>query len=390
VRPGHFCIIHAGVPIAVGRCEWAELMMNAVDPKEQDSQGPDGARATALREIAEVRAVVVTLAALALFVYLVGFIVLPFVIAGIIAYICTPLLDWLARRTKLPRPLFAVLLFLLLVGAAGLVAVVAGRHLVAETGSTVTDLQGTLDHLLHRAADGEPIRLFGRAIDLNEAVRTIGDRIHDWLGRPDRLMLVAGFGFAAVIGTFLTVVLLCYFLVGGKSVARGLFWLVPPSRRPLVAQIGARLDPVLKRYFVGLFVIVIYAVIAAYIALGVILGIDHAFLLALLTGILETVPIIGSTTAAVIAGLVSLHTATGLSSILAFALYAVLLRLSIDQIVAPLVLGSAANVHPVLIIFCFLTGAVLLGIPGVILAVPAALTVKAALATLYGDDDKID
>jgi len=360
-------------------------MMNAVDPKGQESRS-----ATASRESAEVRAVVVTFAALALFVYLVGFIVLPFVIAGIIAYICTPLLDWLAGRTGLPRPLLAVLLFLLLVGVAGFTVAVAGRHLVTEIGGTVTDLQGTLDHLLHRAADGEPIRLFGRSIDLNGIAHTVGDRIHDWLGRPDRLMLVAGYSFAAVIGTFLTVVLLCYFLVSGKSVARGLFWLVPPSRRPLVAQIGRLLDPVLKRYFIGLLVIVIYAVIAAYIGLGVILGIDHAFLLALLTGILETIPIIGSTSAAVIAGLVSLHTATGLSSILAFALYAVLLRLSIDQIVAPLVLGSAANVHPVLIIFCFLTGAALLGIPGVILAVPAALTVKAALTTLYGDDDKID
>jgi predicted PurR-regulated permease PerM len=363
-------------------------MMNAIDPKEQEGQRAAGA--TALHDTTEVRAVVVTFVALALFVYLVGFIVLPFVVAGIVAYICTPLLDWLAGRTGLPRSLVAVVMFLLLVGLAGFTVAVAGRHLVAEIGGTVTDLQGTLDHLLHRAADGEPIRVFGRPIDLNGVARTIGDRIHGWFGRPDRLMLVAGFGFATLVGTFLTVVLLCYFLVGGKSVARGLFWLVPPSRRPLVAQIGRRLDPVLKRYFIGLFVIVIYAIIAAYIGLGVILGIDHAFLLALLTGILETIPIIGSTTAAIIAGLVSLHTATGLSSILAFALYAVLLRLSIDQIVAPLVLGSAANVHPVLIIFCFLTGAVLLGIPGVILAVPAALTVKAALATIYGDDNKID
>jgi predicted PurR-regulated permease PerM len=365
--------------------------MNAVDPKEEEeSRGADGARTTAPRDTAEVRAVVMTFVALALFVYLVGFIVLPFVIAGIIAYICTPLLDWLAGRTGLPRPLLAVLLFLLLVGLAGFTFALAGRYLVAEIGGTVTDLQGTLDHLLHRAADGEPIRLFGRLIDLDGIVRTIGDRIHGWFGRPDRLMLVAGFGFATLVGAFLTVVLLCYFLISGKSVARGLFWLVPPSRRPLVAQIGRRLDPVLKRYFIGLFVIVIYAVIAAYIGLGLVLGIDHAFLLALLTGILETIPIIGSTAAAIVAGLVSLHTATGLSSILAFALYAVLLRLSIDQIVAPLVLGSAANVHPVLIIFCFLTGAALLGIPGVILAVPAALTVKAALATLYGDDDKVD
>jgi predicted PurR-regulated permease PerM len=388
LRPRHFCIILVKVPFAAGRCGWAELTMNAIDPKGQESVDGDGA--TASRDIAEVRAVVVTFVALALFVYLVGFIILPFVIAGIVAYICTPLLDWLAGRTGLPRPLVAVLLFLLLVGLAGIAIAVAGRHLVAEIGSTVTDLQGTLDHLLHRAADGEPIRVFGRSVDFNGIIRIIGDRIHGWFSRPDRLMLVAGFGLATLVGTFLTVVLLCYFLVSGKSVARGLFWLVPPSRRPLVAQIGKRLDPVLKRYFVGLFVIVIYAVIAAYIGLGAILGIDHAFLLALLTGILETIPIIGSTTAAIIAGLVSLHTATGLSSILAFALYAVLLRLSIDQIVAPLVLGGAANVHPVLIIFCFLTGAALLGIPGVILAVPAALTIKAALATLYGDDDKID
>ena len=147
------------MPIAVGRCERAEKMMNAVDPKEQESQRAAGA--TALHDTTEVRAVVVTFVALALFVYLVGFIVLPFVIAGIIAYICTPLLDWLTGRTGLPRPLLAVLLFLLLVGLAGFTAAIAGRHLVAEIGGTVTDLQGTLDHLLHRAADGEPIRVFG-------------------------------------------------------------------------------------------------------------------------------------------------------------------------------------------------------------------------------------
>ena len=162
-----------------------------------------------------------TFVALALFVYLLGFIVLPFVIAGIIAYICTPLLDWLAGPTGLPRPLLAVLLFLLLVGLAGFTVALAGRHLVAEAGSTVTDLQGTLDHLLHRAAGGEPIRASAETIDLNGIVHIIGDRIHGWFSRPDRLMLVAGFGLATLVGTFLTVVLLCYFLVSGKKRGRG-------------------------------------------------------------------------------------------------------------------------------------------------------------------------
>jgi predicted PurR-regulated permease PerM len=43
-------------------------------------------------------------------------------------------------------------------------------------------------------------------------------------------------------------------------------------------------------------------------------------------------------------------------------------------------------VHPVLIIFCFLAGGVVLGIAGVILAVPVALLVKSTLATLYDDE----
>jgi predicted PurR-regulated permease PerM len=347
--------------------------MDVSDPQSRDARS---------RDAGEVRGIVLAVAAIALFVYLIRFILLPFVVAGIIAYICTPLLDWATARTRMQRPLLAVLLFLLLTGLAAFAVTITGHRLVAEAGGALTDLQSTLDRL----SGGQPMSVFGHTVDVAALARVAAARIHDFFGQPDLLVLATGYGFAAMIGTFLTVVLLCYFLVSGKSVARGLLWMVPPNRRPLVMQIGRRLDPVLKRYFLGFLVIVIYAVIAAYIGLGVILHIDHAFLLALLTGILETIPIIGSTSAAVIAGLVSLHTATGLGSILAFALYAVLLRLSIDQIVAPLVLGSAANVHPVLIIFCFLAGAVLLGIPGVILAVPVALTVKATLATLYGED----
>ena len=223
-------------------------------------------------------------------------------------------------------------------------------------------------------------------MDAGQIVQALLGRIRDWFGQTDQLAMMTGYSLAGLMGAFLTMVLLCYFLVSGRSITHGLFSIVPPHRRALVARIWARLDPVLTRYFLGMIVVVIYATIAAYIGLGVILGIDHAVLLALLTGVLETVPVIGPTSAAVIAGLVSLRTATGLMSILDYAFYATALRLSIDQIVGPIVLGGAANVHPVLIIFCFLAGAVLLGIPGVILAVPVALMIKNTLATLYGED----
>ncbi len=355
-------------------------------------QGSDEARSSERTHVAgpldagETRAIIVGAVVLILFLYFIKLILLPFVLAAIIAYVFTPLVNWAARRTGWPRLLFAVGLFLVLFGVCVLVVAIAAQRLLVEARAIAVDLEGMLNNFTRQLVGEEPIELFGSALNAHEIVRGALERMRDWLGQSDQIALVAGYSLAAVMGAFLTIVLLFYFLASGPSVARGLFWIVPPHRRPLVARIWERLDPLLLRYFIGVLALVAYATVAAYVGLGLILDIQHAVFLALLTGILETVPIIGPTTAAVLAGLVSLRTATSIVNIGEYALYATVLRLSIDQLVGPIVLGRAANVHPVLIIFCFLAGGVVLGIPGVILAVPLALVVKSTLATLYGDE----
>ena len=305
---------------------------------------------------------------------------------AILAYICTPALDWLAKRTRWPRLLFAIVFFVVILGAGGLFAVFAAKRIAVEAESLATDLEGLLQKFVGQAIDNHPVQLLGHPVDAKEIVQSALDRIGAWIGQTDQLALFAGYSLAALMGAFLSVVLLFYFLTNGERIARGLLWIAPPHRRALVRRIWARLDPVLTRYFLGMIVIVIYATTASYVGLGFFLGIHHAILLALLTGVLETVPIIGPTSAAIIAGLISLQTATGFMSIVDYALYATALRLSIDQLVGPVVLGTAAHVHPVLIIFCFLAGGVVFGVPGIILAVPVALLIKSTLATLYGDE----
>jgi predicted PurR-regulated permease PerM len=129
----------------------------------------------------------------------------------------------------------------------------------------------------------------------------------------------------------------------------------------------------------------VYASAAAYVGLGLILGIKQAVLLACLTGLLEMIPVIGPAASAIIAGLVAVRYATGIGSIIGYAVYATILRLSIDELLGPLVLGRAAHVHPVLIIFCFLSGGILFGVAGIIMAVPVALAFKHTLAVLYDE-----
>ena len=360
--------------------------MKAARTGGKEARAAERSRATGPLDSGETRAVVLAASATAIFLYFIKAILLPFLLSGILAYICTPLLDRLAARTRWPRLLFAVATFLVIVGVAGLILFFAAQHVAVEAKSMAEDLPHLLEQFLREALGDQPIHLFGQSLDAHEIAQSMLDRLRDLLGATGGLALVTGYSLATIMGAFLTIVLLFYFLVSGHTVASGVFWIVPPHRRPLVSRIWKRLDPVLMRYFVGVFVIVVYATAAAYVGLGVILGIKHAVLLALLTGILETVPVVGPTSAAVLAGLVALQSATGLASILAYALYATLLRLSIDQVVGPIVLGRAAHVHPALIIFCFLAGGIVFGIPGVIVAVPVALLIKSTLATLYGDD----
>jgi predicted PurR-regulated permease PerM len=188
---------------------------------------------------------------------------------------------------------------------------------------------------------------------------------------------------AGLFGFMLVWVLIAFFLLDTPALAAGVLWLVPPRRRAQVEHIWHQLDPLLRRYFIGVAAVVAYATVAAYLGLGLLLGLRHAVVLALLTGVLEIIPIVGPLAAAVMAGLVAVQQAANSSDIWAYAGYATALRLSIDQLVGPIVLGNAARVHPVVVIFCFLAGGTLFGIVGMILAVPTALLVKVTLSVLY-------
>lgn len=322
---------------------------------------------------------------IAVILHAIQWILLPFVISGLAAFICVPLVDWLSSRTGMPRPVWAGCVFLIILAAASLVGFLALPPLARELMRLVTDFQGTVHAVAKTVIANGTVSIFGQTMNASQLAQASVSAVRDWIGQADKIVMGGGFAFAGIFGIFLTIVLFFYFLISGAAIMRGMLWLVPPKQRPLIQHIWSRLDPTLRRYFIGVLVVVAYAITASYIGLGLVLGIRHAVLLALLTGLLEMIPIIGPGAAAVIAGLVAVRYATGIGSIIGYAIYATALRLSIDQILGPVALGTAARLHPVLIIFCFLSGGILFGISGVIMAAPVALITKVTLATLYDD-----
>jgi predicted PurR-regulated permease PerM len=337
-----------------------------------------GARGPSLAAAAIVVAVAVPL-------YLLRGVLLPFVLAGIVAYVCTPLVDGLAARVKLPRWLFALAMVLVLMACAALIAWLGVPALLREVERVAGDLHGSVQGVAQALIGRHTLELMGEPVSASSVATYVVSGVHAWLGDDARIAYVAAFGVAGFFGIILVWVLLGYFLIDAHRVASGLLSLVPPARRPFVLEVWRELDPLLRRYFIGVALVVVYASGAAYVGLGLVLGLHHAVFLAALTGLLELIPVVGPAAAAIIAGLVAVQHSSSAWNILAYIAYAVALRVSIDQFFGPIVLGRAARVRPIVVIFCFLAGGVLFGIVGVILAVPVALTVKVVLANLYGE-----
>ena len=313
-------------------------------------------------------------------------VLLPFVLAGVVSYVCTPAINSISKWLRLPRLAVSVPVFLLILAVIAIIALLGVPPLVREIEQTVTDFDGSANRLAQEFIGSGKVNLIGQQIDARQLANEITTAVRDWVSNARVLAILGGSVLASGLGFSLMLVLLLFFLVSGPQIVQGLFWLVPPGQRHLIEDhILSNLDLILRRYFVGVFAVVAFAAVLAYIGLGLVLGIPHAEFLALLTGILEAIPIIGPITAAAIAGLVALHHDSGLDAIVRYAIYLAVLRLTIDQFYGPIVLGAAGRVHPALVIFCFLAGGSLFGVIGVILAVPTALFVRATLSVLYDE-----
>ena len=324
----------------------------------------------------------VALLAVLVFLFFIRHILLPFILAAALAFVLTPPIDWVQRKVRLRRWVVAALAYVLVLAILALLAILLAGPVMRDVSEIAANLPQTVQRLI-----SELIRLAGpslaRSIDVNAINRAIDARLQTALSTGSALTL-ALYGFEGVFGAVLALFALAYFLISGKRIAAGIFWLVPPEYRLEVSDLSDRIIPVLWRYFVGLLVVVSYTITMAWLVFGPGFHLPQAPLLGVLVGILELIPIIGPTLTLCIVGIAAAQQTSVLGMLVLFG-FAIGLRISIDQLVGPLVLGKAARLHPFVIIFAFLSGGVLFGVIGLILAVPVAASIKVILSEYYAE-----
>jgi predicted PurR-regulated permease PerM len=103
-------------------------------------------------------------------------------------------------------------------------------------------------------------------------------------------------------------------------------------------------------------------------------NVPYPLLLGIFVGLLDLVPVVGSTIAGVVVAAVAL--AVSLPVCIATAVFFVVFRLAEDYLLVPKIIGRAVKVPAVITVVAVLFGGALLGIVGALVAIPVAAAIQ--------------
>ena len=322
-----------------------------------------------------------------------GKVLLIFIIAAVIALILNPIVAFLQQRTRLPRGLAVLVVylafFLTLAGVGFLLSnPIANQvrtfthnlpHIVEEANHQVANLQSTLDNA------GVHVKLVEQG---KTALQTLSGKIE----KSASQLVSFGGGLlteaaGALVDVVLVFVLSVYMLLYGQRIGRLVRRLMPDGD-------GTRGDdfPTLAQYAVSRYVggQLLFSVImgaSTGIALYVfgVLGIfpdgrKYAFAFGVFYGVMELIPYIGPILGAIPPILLALFTDP------IVAVWVALLFVGLQQleghIVAPQIFGHTLRINPLLVIFALLLGLQLHGIVGALIALPILAIVRETVVYL--------
>jgi predicted PurR-regulated permease PerM len=210
------------------------------------------------------------------------------------------------------------------------------------------------------------------------------DRVKEGLqnlasGLPDAahtLLGVAGGAFGTILSMVTLTFLALFLLMERPTISAWLFGFAPP-------EVEARWSPVLEdsihavsSSLLGNIAISIVAGLVAWVS-AVVLGLPFPVVLAVITGLLDLIPQVGATIAAVILTAVALTVSTEAAIVM------VVIQLIYQQlenyVVYPIVYRRAVELSGFTTIVAVLIAGSLLGVVGAILAVPFAAVIKTVL-----------
>ena len=316
-------------------------------------------------------------------------IIVPALMAFVVAYLLHPVASLIGRKTPLSWRMAVNLIYLVFIiilavlltlGGVGLVQQI--QSLINTVQSAITNLPTFISNLSGQVYHVGPFVLDFSKIDWNSIGQQILSYVQPALGRLGNLVGTLASSAASTFGWMAFILIISYFfLLESGGLRSGIIRFEIPGYAEDVRRLSKELSRIWNAFLRGQIIIFGLSVIIYTIVLSI-LGVRYAIGLALLAGFANFLPYVGPAISWIVLGLVTFFQAVkpfGLSP-LAYTGITIVLALLIDQIignlVAPRIMAQTLKVHPAFVLIAAIIAASLLGIVGVILAAPLLATLK--------------
>lgn len=304
-------------------------------------------------------------------------------IAIVVAYIINPLVRYVEGKMGLNRLLSIAVVYVIIFG---FIAILLGiiipktvtelRNLVVALPNIFGSAQQTMDELTEilfkdQTAVGDVVESF--TVEFNKLLRTLQTTFFTWLSSfAERVPNY----FSNILRIILIPVVSFYLLLDKEALIQKVKSLIPTQYKDATLSLLRDIDTTMAEFVRGRVIMAIFVGVATGIAL-MILGVDFAIVLGIVTMVADIVPYIGPflgfLPAVVLAFIQSPIKAIWVAVIF------VLLQWMENNIIGPKILGESIGMNPLIILLSLIVGGGMAGVFGMIFAVPIVATIKVIL-----------
>jgi predicted PurR-regulated permease PerM len=317
-----------------------------------------------------------------LVLYLIRGLLTPFIIAFIITFFLSPVVDYMERE-GINRTLAVILLILLTLIILFILWKLTWPTMQAE----ITSLQKNVPFYLIkiRSSLEEAMKLLEKKtgfvsegtmqkameLKISDSISAVGNL--DFLFKTVRYFSV----------TFvLTQLIVFFFLKDGRRMKKALIAYVPNKYFETFLNLIHEIDQQISNYIRGqltdAFFVGVLAIMGLYF-----FGINYAIFIGAVAGIANIVPYIGPLLGLTFGGLlVLIDTGSMINMFKAVGILA-FVKLLDSIAISPLAVGKSVNVHPLMVIIVISIGGLLHGIWGMLLSVPLYCSLRVSFRILY-------
>ncbi|MFE8702725.1 AI-2E family transporter [Cytobacillus sp. FJAT-54145] len=310
---------------------------------------------------------------------------LPFVLAGILFYLCRPLVRWLESK-KVPKWIailgayLAITLFIYLL--IRLVGPIINDQLETFVDNLPAMVSTVTEWIKYVQVNRSTFPDFVQEAILNASTE-LEQRVKNNIGNiANGILGVFGFigGFVNTIFYLVLVpFILFYMLKDGHRFSPSVTNFFKKSKQDEIKEILKDMDKTISSYIQGQ--MLVSFIVGALLYVGyLVIGLNYSLVLALFGMLTNVIPFLGPFIAVIPALLVALFQEPIM--VLYVAIIMVIAQQIEGNVISPQVMGKTLNIHPLTIIVLILTAGNLVGLLGVIFVIPVYSIVKVLITRI--------